>query len=397
MPKARVLLFLVVCLLLARPAFAQTETMRVKLWHSWRGADADLLKAWIEDFQTANPGTVIDARLIDGDLKAQFEAALRTESGPDMIIGPSSWVGSLAENKRIAPLDSQIDKTLRAQATEVSWQNLTVGNSVYGVPESNQGIALFYNSALAEPPTTFDELFAKPEQLVMSYDFYTSAGIYFGLGGHLLSDFGINLVNTDQSFSDYLTLLKQNYGAFRKASPATDRSNVISDDAFRQGNVAFLIDGNWKITDLRYYLGDKLKVALLPPIKSDKPWMPFVTTQAFYVSANAINPGGAWQFMRYTLGTAPQTKAAALAQHIPVNPEAKIDDPLMAVFAKQFESGSTVPTRTEMGVYWSALDDAVFAVTVRDAAVNDVTASTTAQIAAALSRLRNTGSATPTR
>lgn len=395
MQKARFIFLIVLCLLLARPAFAQTESVKIRLWHGWRGADADLLSAWIADYGKANPATVIDARFVDGDLRAQYEAALRTESGPDIVIGPASWVGVLAENKRVAPLDSRIDKDLRAQATDVSWQNLTVNGGTYGVPEGNSGLALFYNASLAEPPKTLDDLFAKPGQALLSYDFYTTAGIYLGMGGRLFSDVGVNLVNTDPTFSDYLTLLKQNYAAYRKDSPSSDRIPVVSDDAFRQGNAAFLIDGSWKITDLRYYLGDKLKVASLPTLKNGKPWTPFVATQAFYINANATNPDGAMNFIRYTLSTEAQTKAAAMARHVPVNPQAQIDDPLLAAFAKQFEAGAPVPTRPEMNVYWQPLDQAVFAVTVQGKAVDQAVLAATTQLQAALNPSKTPATAKP--
>ncbi len=382
----------------ARISNAQSGAIKLKLWHAWRGTEANLLNVWIADFQKANPDVVVDARLIEGDFRAQYEAALRTESGPDLFIGPAVWVGELAKSGRVAALDSRIDKAFHEQASDLSWQNVTFNGGVYAVPESNQGLVLYYNASLmdaAKLPSTVTDLLAQPETVSMSYDFYTTAGIFLGAGGKLLSSSGNNALGGDTTFLDYLSFLKERYAAFRKTVPTTERLPIVSDDDFRQGKQPFLIDGSWKITDLRYYLKDKLQIAPLPTLKNGKAWSPFVMSQAFYVSANAINPEAALRFIRYATSTAAQSQAAQIGGQVPANPQAKIDDALLAAAAKQFEAGTPTPVQPELSLYWRYLDQAVFAVTGGDQPADQVAKDTSQVIDAALSALRSP--ATPSR
>ena len=353
------------------PTAAQTQEptqappiTKVLLWHQWLGEDAQLLTHWITDYQNAHPDVQIDARYIDGDLRAQFADAVRIERGPDLFIGPSTWTGGLLNAQLIAILGTKIDQSFLAQATDVSWQNVAVNGVIYGVPESNQGVALYYNAALVtQVPATLDDLLKQP--VLFAYDFYTTAGIYNGLGGQLINANDTNLLHADAALNGYLGLLKSAYpNTLAAVTPIPgDQLPLIADNAFRLGKVPFLIEGNWKLSDLREYLGDQLRVAALPTLANGKPWSPFVISTAFFISASANAPVQALDFMRYASGTTAQTQAAKIGQ-VPVNPNVTPDDSLLAAFAKQFVLGSRTPSNTAMTDYWAALDQAVSAVTV---------------------------------
>jgi arabinogalactan oligomer/maltooligosaccharide transport system substrate-binding protein len=365
MRKLLIPITLFVCLGLFQPARSQSEAVRVKLWHSWSGPDADLLAEWITDFSAAEPNIQIQAQRVQGDLQAAVLAAIRTESGPDLFIGPAAWVAPLARGQRIAPLDSRIDQRLRDQVVPVGWEAVTLEDAVYAIPESLNGVALFTNSSLVKsddlPRTVAELLRRKP---AMIYDFYTTAGIYLALSDKFYGVDGLNTLGSDGGFRQYLGILQEGYTAIAADLPKTGPLPVSFDRPFRDGKTGYLVDGSWKIRDLRLELGDKLGAAPLPPVEAGKPWTSFVGAQVFFLNINANQSDAAMKFLAFVTGAPAQAKAAKIAAHIPVNPNAVVSDAVINAFSKQFEDGAPLPLRPEMAVYWRALDHAVAAVTI---------------------------------
>ncbi len=138
---------------------------------------------------------------------------------------------------------------------------MTYNDTIYGIPESNQGVALYYNAALtSDAAPTLDSLLTQPG--TVTFDFYDTAGIYLGLGGKLISDNGSNLVTADGALTDYLALLKSPYIASNQTAtpPPNNRVPVSTGDAFRLGKSPYLIAGSWSLLELQHNLGDNLRV-----------------------------------------------------------------------------------------------------------------------------------------
>ncbi len=357
-------------------------TTTLILWHSWTSADAKLLDTWIQDYQTAHPSIEIDAQTITGDMRSAVATAVRSGRVPDLFLGSSAWAGALADAQLIAPISAGIDKAFTAQITPLAWATVTYNSLIYAIPESSQGLALYYNSALTSKiPATLDDLLA--QKPLFAFDFYTTAGIFLALGGHLVDDGGNPLISANTTFADYLARLKMMYGSasgIQTPSP-TRRIPLLTDETFRLGSAPYLIDGNWKISDLRQYLGDKLHVAPLPSVKDNAVWSPLVTTTAFYLSANTGTTDAALAFARYVTEQDRQSAAAAAGQ-IPVNPKTQIDDPVIRGFFDQFALGVPSSPRPEMVKLWPILDDAVYAVTVADQPVAQVVQAVAARLTA---------------
>ncbi|MHB8625412.1 MAG: sugar ABC transporter substrate-binding protein [Aggregatilineales bacterium] len=368
---------------------ATPEPIPVTIWHGWQGAPADALNSIIRDYQTAHPTIQITARYIPGDVRAAVVAAILAQRGPDLFIGESRWAGGLADAGLIAPLDARLNTTLRAQGSDVSWQTVTYNGAVYAVPHDAECLALYYNAKLLPaPPTTFDALTApsagSTQTPSMAFDFYTTAGLYFGLGGGLFGNelIGLNgqpLSGAADSLRQYLTLAQKAYAA-QPATPAIPGGVPLASDApFRLGQSTVWIDGNWKLADFRRSLKDSVQVAALPSLPNGKHWQPLVSTQAIYLSANSAQQSAAFDFAANLLSADAQTKLAQAGQ-TPVNSSAHSQDQAIATFAKQCADGVALPSDKQPALFWGPLDDAVYAVTVGGQTPNQAAVSALTQI-----------------
>ncbi len=132
-----------------------------------------------------------------GDIRGQFTTAAPTGAGPDIIIGAHDWVGELAANGLLAPID--LPAGLRAQFDKVSLDAFTYGK-LYGLPYAREGIALVYNKKLVPvPPKTWGELLQLARKLtdptlpqygfaVQNPDPYHSFPFVSALGGYIFGE-----------------------------------------------------------------------------------------------------------------------------------------------------------------------------------------------------------------
>lgn len=89
-------------------------------------------------------------------IRGQFITAAPTGQGPDIIVGAHDWVGELAANGLLEPINFG-PKLAEFSAPAV--QAFSYGGQNYGVPQGTENIAIIYNKALVpEMPETWDEL-----------------------------------------------------------------------------------------------------------------------------------------------------------------------------------------------------------------------------------------------
>jgi arabinogalactan oligomer/maltooligosaccharide transport system substrate-binding protein len=379
-----ILFALSVALLGGQPTFAQptpppTATpipITFSIWHSWQNKEADLLADWVRAYQEANPYVTVETRFVDGvSLLPEVLDAIKRDQGPDVFIGSSAWAYQLAVDRRIAPLSERIDKDFRAQIMDKAWNTVKVGEFVYGIPESLNTVTLFYNSDLAsvdKVPKNFDELVAANAD--MMFDFGTTSGVYFGLGGTLVNTNGEIVLEKEAAIlQNYLQLVQGAYNKLKAANTlfTRDRIPVSTDRRFRDGKTAFLVDGSWKAEDLFTEMKDRVKIAPLPQLSNGKLWTPLLNSQVFYLNVNANQSDGALRFLKYVTGVEGQKRAAQVVGRIPVNPKAEPGRYTQALWQEVDRAVVLTPAAPEtLTRLWGALDQAVFNVTVKGMDIN---------------------------
>ena len=249
---------LAVSALVAPSANAATE---IVVWaDETRGANLKKVLAVKSDWVTGYTVKVVAFSTFDA-LKDAFDKATDA-SGPDIVLGPNSWVSAAAKDGKLAPLTLTAAVKARFNATQL-WE-LSYKKKLYGMPVDVNNVAMIYNTDLVKTaPKTFGDMVDVYKSLK------TSKGLKAGLciagggmswGAHsVFSALGADAFRynsrdeiiygrgfTPTVFGNnvrkYLMDGKKSNGFF----PATDTG---CKDNFLAGKVPYAVIGNWDWED----------------------------------------------------------------------------------------------------------------------------------------------------
>jgi ABC-type glycerol-3-phosphate transport system substrate-binding protein len=347
----------------ATAACAAAQTAHLLLWHSWSKVETTALEQIIVNFTDECPGVQVEIEFVPAaDLLNQLAAADRADAAPDFFLAPHELTGPLREAGLIKEITPLVDQADLAHYLTKSTKALRNNEELYGLPQSLEVMALYYNTALVNAPDrsgwqlpsrsalyynielinspagTLDELLtaASPTTPVaVDTSFY---GAFWGVpafGGQLLEDEdGLTL---DQAgFEAWLTWLQA----------AQDRPGVLFganqaelQDLFVAGEAAYMVAGPDVLNSLQAAMGaENVGVALLPSGPAGEA-CPFLRVEAFLFSAGASEKQTklALTFARFATSETSQTLLRKEANLVPTNKLAveKTDDPAISSFLKQ--------------------------------------------------------------
>jgi len=353
-------------------------------------AQAPKLVIWADDTRapvlrdiagefSATTGVEVEVVEIAYDqIRGQFITAAPTGQGPDIIVGAHDWVGELAANGLLEPINFG-PKLAEFSAPAV--QAFSYGGQNYGVPQGTENIAIIYNKALVpEMPETWDELleFAReitdPTKPMYALVFQNGPDPYHwfpmlsACGGYV---FG---TNPDGSLNPCDVGLA-NEGALRGAQLFADMiaegllPSGVSWDTMRAlffgGNAAMVISGPWLVADT-VAAGIDYGIAMIPSIRcADGSYgvpKPFIGVQGFMVSSFSQNKILALDFLLNYVATT--DTMLALYERNPRPPahlptfEIVSSDPDIAAWGLQGQYGVPMPNIPEMASVWGAWSDA---------------------------------------
>ena len=334
------------------------------LWHGWTGAEADtlnndILPAWL----AAHPDAPVEALAVPFDqLKAKYNTEAATGGGPDLLIGPLDWIGELATSETIKALGDVIDPEILANYLPATVEALTYNEQLYGVPESFETVALYYNKDLVPtPPATTAELdtlaAAMPEgtyAIALYSDFYHPAGYLFGYGAQLFDAENNSTLNSPETvaFLTWMLATTTKPGFFQQNDDAAISS------LFKEGKAGMVINGPWALGDYQAALTpEKVGVATLPTISDagDAPAKPFLGLKHVMLNANADDEQTALSaaFMTWFTGPDSEKFLAEKAGHLPAHTGVDVSaNPIAQAFVTQAETATPLPTVAEMGQVW---------------------------------------------
>lgn len=344
------------------------------LWHGWTGAEADtlndeILPAW----QAANPGVTINVLAVPFDqLKNKYQTEVATGGGPDLLIGPADWTGELASADLVKSLDGLVSDETLAQYVPSAVDALTYNDQLYGLPESIETVALYYNTDLVPTaPTSTAELVQMSGEIAAANqgtfgfallsNFYHPAGYLFGWGGEIFTAENTSAFNSPETIS-FLTWMKD-----LTAQPGITYQNddgAIS-SLFKEGKAGMVINGPWALADYQGALGaDKVGVAELPVISEngDAAAKPFLGVKQIMVNSNLDDAQAelAVQFAEFFTGAEVGDILATSAGHLPANTGVDVsDNPIASAFVAQAANSTPMPTIPEMGQVWTPAQDMI--------------------------------------
>jgi len=331
----------------ANPFSTTTDSLQgtVLIWHTWDEEDSHVLNSIAASFTDIHPDVTIKTTSIREEaLQERYEDAASEGLGPDLLLGPSSWIQPLADNGLILPAAKWSDTEFWERYLDSAIEASLYKGKIYGIPESLRVMGLYYNTELVDTPAkTLDELVVQAnagQRAGMSPDFID---IFWGVqafGGKLFD--GENRVILNQGgFANWLVWLKS-----AQESPyiVVDKDRETLTNLFLEGYLAYLIDSTEALKPLQDSLGqDILGVASLPsgPIA---PAGPFVQANVFMFS-RASSPNQAkiaQELAKFLTNVEQQTKFMRRAGRISANERVRINpsvDTIAHAFSSQARNG----------------------------------------------------------
>jgi len=375
----------------AAPTTTEAAVPTLLIWAD--DTRAPVVQEFGDQFGADNGVNVVVQQVDFGSIRDQLGVAGPAGEGPDIIIGAHDWLGELATNGVVAPLDLSgiADQFLPVAINAMSYDGVT-----YGLPYSVENIALIRNVDLVpDPVATFADLSKialglkaagtidvplavqeAPGDPFHNYPMFTAAGgVVFGR-------------NADGSYNpDDLGIDSEGGLAAGRKFSEWSASGLISGDvnydvmieSFSTGKAPFAITGPWA-TGSFADAGINYSVDPFPTVDGNEA-SPFVGVQGFMVSAFAQNPLLAETFVVDYMGTKEaQVKLYEAGGRPPAHLgaiEVASSDADIQGFAAAGVNGAAMPAIPEMGAVWSAWTDAyslIFAGEDSDAALKDAAA-----------------------
>ena len=357
------------------PVEAAPVTLTV--WHQWGGDYLTAIQAVFDAYMAANPNVTI---VLDKpeNVSDALKVAIPAGEGPDIIgwandqIGSQALVGNIIDLGTLGVTMDELNSTYEPAAVNgVVWQD-----QIWAIPESQEGIALVYNTALASPadfptdPMDFADLLAKAEafqaanpgkflicnQGLGNADAYHVAPIWFGFGiPTYVDDQGVAYMNTPEALAaaNWIT----QYHAFAPAETSHD----ICKTMLVEGNAAAWWTGPWAIADLE---AAGIDYGILPMGR------PFVGIKTLMITVNAVDRGTAetaLDIIRFFTNAENETLVSLANKTIPANTEALNNAEVqlletIAGFGASLNLGIPMANTPYAGAQWGPVGDATTAI-----------------------------------
>jgi len=334
---------------------AQDLNGRILLWHAWPEGESKVLEAIVARFQEAHPDVLIKTRGFDSEreMLRTFTVAAKSGLGPDVLIASNDSLHRLINEDLIVDISAELSEDEWARYIPKTVEALSVGDKIYGIPESQNTMVLFYNRALAdEPPATLDDLIIAAEEgegVLVNSGFIDAFWGVQAFGGALFDDDGRVILDRG-GFVNWLAWLVE----------ARDRPGIILDtdraalrNRFVNGRASYYIGDSNELSLITEKMGeDAVGVAPLPggPLG---PAGPFLGVRAFLVSAVASDSARelAVEFAQFATNAEQNAILMRELQHVPVNAQVRLNprlDPVVGAVTQQARNAVPMPATDNM-------------------------------------------------
>jgi len=352
------------------------EPVTISIWHQWSGDYLNTIEEAFAGYTEMNPNVTIDLSKPE-DTSNALSVAIPAGEGPDIIGWANDQIGTQALAGNIVALgDYGVDMTFLNSTFEpaavrgVVWRDM-----IWGLPESQEGIALVYNKALVTEeylptdPSDFADLLAKAQafneatgkylvcnQGLGNPDAYHVAPIYFGHGmPEYVDDQGTVYMDTPEGLAAAEWMVE-----FSQVAPA-ETSHDICKAMIVEGDAGAWWTGPWAIADLE---AAGIDYGIIPM------GSPFVGIKALMLSQNAVDRGNeavALDIMKYFTSPEVQAKLAVANKTIPAATGAMMDAEVQKLdtlsgFGASLNLGVPMANTPFANAQWGPVGDATTAV-----------------------------------
>jgi arabinogalactan oligomer / maltooligosaccharide transport system permease protein len=353
------------------------------LWHQMRPDAREILKERIRVFEQRNPGIrVMQLYKENEELRVGYQAAAAfTGGGPELVYGPSDFVGAFESMGIIKQLDGLFPKAFLdgidpKGRTEFKGHLYQLGDEIGNHLALVWNRKLFREAGLERAPRTLQELIAYGRTLTLDRNGdgvidqyglvwnYTEPfffiPFYTGFGGWVLDErLRPTLENTaaERSF-EFVRSLRDTWRIIPK-----ECDYEIADSKFTDGRAAMIINGSWSWGKYMSALGADFGLATLPFNEQTGLWCaPMVSAKGYFfnVSLEGGTLEAAKRFVTFMLSEETQRIFASKLKTIPSLLAAQrhpdvAGDPIIAISMEQARVGRAMPLVAEMRAIWDAM------------------------------------------
>lgn len=288
----------------------------ITYWGLWE--PTVVVQQVLADFEKENPEYHVEyVQQSYQDYRERLQAEIAKGTGPDVFRFHASWVPMM--KNELSPLPEKIMTAQEFSSTfyPTATQQLTLNNSIVGIPLMIDGLGLYYNKdifsvANRTPPKDWEELKKTAQDLtIKSGGKITRGGIAMGTASNV------------EHFSEIIALLMLQNGANpadATSAQALEAINTYMDYstklgvwdatlpnatvAFGKGDVAMMIAPSWRAHEIKAANPNlQFDIAPIPqlPNATRTTWASF---WAEGVSAQSTQKEGSWLLLKY-LSSAP--------------------------------------------------------------------------------------------
>jgi maltose-binding protein MalE len=310
--------------------------------------------------------------------------------GPDVVLSPFDHIGPFSIMGLAQPLDDLMSQDMKDKYIDAALPGMSLRGETYGVPVTmGNHLMLMYNKNIVDQaPETWSELIevAKAntidedgDGLVDKYGLaynlnepFWWAAFHGGFGGWVFDEEYNPTLNTEATVDslEFVHSLKFEHEIVPKESDYD-----LMDSLFKEGNVAFIINGDWSIEGYKSAKNVDLGVAPIPRFeKTGKYGQPMTSGKGFFVMSGLAEQKqiAAINFIDFMTSTAAQ-ELYVENNFLPSNDQAYglpqiQNDPIMKGSAEQLRNGKAMPVVPEMRGIWDAVRPALQSVMSDDLA-----------------------------
>lgn len=356
------------------PGFSADTPQPVLIWHFLDGVDRDTLEQIQGQFKTAHPEIDVQVEFHDAStLLADYETAVNTGTGPDLLFGRPEWIPTLAQAGLIQPISMDLFNQLSTTISETLAYSTRYQDVPYGVVYTIDFVTLYYNRTLVPvSPGSYEDLLtvAANQGLIIPPTFSATSGLYLSPGRRLIDEQGASLITTF-GFETYLnevhTLAGQPGVVF-----------TFDQTGFTTGQVGLIFASSRDYASLHQALGDNLGVLQFPQLPSSD-WSTLLTIHPILFSLNSTQEAAeaAGVFIQYLDSAEIQRLWFDGTGRAPINPAQLEQSDLRAAWREAVEWGTPAPLpETFSTKIRPALDQAIQAVAASGADPAETAATT---------------------
>ena len=361
-----------------------TEEVTLKLWEAdEERIDTEILDPLIERFEKKYSNVTVERTHAGSveDLRQNTQTAFMGGQGPDLVLSPFDHIGPFSIMGIAQPLDELMSQDMKDKYIDAALPGMSLHGETYGVPVTmGNHLMLMYNKNIVdEAPETWSELIevAKAntvdedgDGLVDKYGLaynlnepFWWAAFHGGFDGWVFDEEYNPTLNTEATVDalQFVHDLKFEHEIVPKESDYD-----LMDSLFKEGNVAFIINGDWSIEGYKNAENIDLGVAPIPKFdKTGKYGQPMTSGKGFIMLAELPEQKqiAAIKFIDFMTSTAAQ-ELYVDNNFLPSNDQAYglpqiQNDPVMKGSADQLRNGKAMPVVPEMRGVWDAVRPAL--------------------------------------